>query len=710
MKRLALFVFLLLPTYVVAGDARRAMKVDDLFRFQRVADPQISPDGKWVVYALGKVSLEANKTVTSLWLVSADKGGAVKQLTASPKRDGHPRWSPDGKSILFDSNRSGSSQLWIIGIDGGEARQLTTISTGASVGTWSRDGKQIAFMSAVWPEYSAKPFKESDALNQKRMDEAEKNPVKAKVFTKLFFRHWDEYVEDKRQHLFVASYENGKAGEPKDVTPGDRDAYPTSSTFSIGDDFTFNPDGKYLYFTAVPEKNEAWSTDYDICRVPTPGGTTKWETITKDNRAADGSPQFSPDGKWFVYRAQKRPGFEADRWDLMLLPADALNEKDEKKRRKARSLTAGFEGSAEDFVWMPDSERIYFSADDRGKHWYFAASIKEGAPAPRLTFISQNSNNALSVSNDGSRVAFARAAMHHPSEVFVGADSGTNWDLFNASKANDKVLAELDLGRPENVNVIGAGGQPMQMWILKPPGFDAKKKWPLVYLVHGGPQGAWDDGWSFRWNPQAWAAQGYVVALPNPRGSTGFGQQYVDEISGDWGGKCYVDLMAGLKHLEDQPYIDKDRMGAAGASFGGYMMNWFAVNTPKFKTLITHCGVWNFDSMYATTEELWFDEWEHGGPPWGKNRQSYEKHSPHKYAANLAKYKTPMLVIHNDLDFRVPVSEGIQLFTTLKRQGVESRFINFPDEGHWVLRPRNSEYWHREVFTWLKKYVPAGAK
>ncbi len=710
MKRLALFFLILTPLGSVAGEPARPMKVDDLFRFKRIADPQISPDGKWVVYVQGNVDLKANKSVRHLWLVSTDKGSAPKQLTSSEKSDGHPRWSPDGKSILFESARSGTSQLWIIDLAGGEAKQLTDIATGASIGTWSRDGKQIAFMSAVWPEYSEKAFKESNAANQQKMDEIEKNPVKAKVFKRLFFRHWDEYVEDKRQHLFVVSYLDGKTGEPKDVTPGDRDAYPTSTTFSIGDDFTFSPDGKQLYFTAVPEKNEAWSTDYDICRVPVTGGTTKWEAITKANRAADGTPQFSPDGKWLVYRAQKRPGFEADRWDLMLLPADSLHEKDEKKKAKPRNLTAEFEGSAEDFVWMPDSERIYFSADDRGKHWYFVTNIKDANPVPRVTFLSHNTNGSLSVSNGGKRMAFTRMAMHHPSEVFVAVDRDTDWEVFDASKANAKLLKELDLPRPENVNVIGAGGQPMQMWILKPPGFDAKKKWPLVFLVHGGPQGAWEDGWSFRWNPQAWAAQGYVVAMPNPRGSTGFGQQYVDEISGDWGGKCYVDLMAGLDHLEKQPWIDKDRMGAAGASFGGYMMNWFAVNTPKFKTLITHCGVWNFDSMYASTEELWFDEWEHGGPPWGKNRTSYEKHSPHKFAANLAKFKTPMLIIHNDLDFRVPVSEGIQLFTSLQRQGVESRFINFPDEGHWVLKPRNSEYWHREVFTWLKKHVPAGAK
>ncbi len=710
MKRFAYLLLLLVPLTAHAGEQTRPMKVTDLFRLKRLADPQISPDGKWVVYTQGNVDLAGNKSVASLWLVSTDKGATPKQLTSSTKSDRHPRWSPDCKTILFESSRSGSSQLWLIDLAGGEPRQLTNIATGASLGTWSRDGKQIAFTSTVWPEYSDKPFNESDALNKKRMDDIEKSPIKAKVFTRLFFRHWDEYVEDKRIHLFVISYEKSKVSEPRDVTPGDRDSYPSSSTFSIGDDFTFSPDGKHLYFTAVPAKNEAWSTDYDICRVPVTGGTTKWESITTDNKAADGSPQFSPDGKWLAYRAQKRAGFEADKWNIMLLPTESLNEIDPKKRAKPRNLTAEFEVSAEDFVWMSDNERIYFGADDRGKHWYFVINLKETNPAERGTFIRHHSNGSLSVSSDGKRMAFTRSAMHHPNEVHVAIDRDTDWDVFNATKANAKVLAELDLSLPESVSVLGAGGTPMQMWILKPPGFDAKKKWPLVFLVHGGPQGAWDDGWSFRWNPQAWAAQGYVVALPNPRGSTGFGQQYVDEISGDWGGKCYEDLMAGLKHLESQPWIDNQRMAAAGASFGGYMVNWFAVNNSKFKTLITHCGVWNFDSMYSTTEELWFDEWEHGGTPWGKNRASYEKHSPHKLAANLGKYKTPMLIIHNDLDFRVPVSEGIQLFTTLQRQGVPSRFINFPDEGHWVLRPRNSEYWHNEVFTWLRKHVAPSGK
>jgi dipeptidyl aminopeptidase/acylaminoacyl peptidase len=298
--------------------------------------------------------------------------------------------------------------------------------------------------------------------------------------------------------------------------------------------------------------------------------------------------------------------------------------------------------------------------------------------------------------------------MNQPPEVFT-FEPGMGKGFIPISRANTTFLSDLDLPKPESVKIKVSGAE-MQMWILKPPGFDEKKKYPLAFLVHGGPQGAWEDGWSYRWNPELWAAQGYVVALPNPRGSTGFGQKYIDEISGDWGGKCYDDLMAGLAYMEKQDYIDKDRMAAAGASFGGYMMNWFAVSNNKFKCIISHDGVWNFESMYATTDEVWFDEWEHGGPPWGNNRESYEKYSPHRKAANLGKFKTPMLVFQNDLDFRCPVSQGQELFTSLQRQGVPSKFIDFPDEGHWVLKPKNSEFWHKEVFGWLKKYCPPGGK
>jgi dipeptidyl aminopeptidase/acylaminoacyl peptidase len=697
-----------LPAPLIAAD-KRPMTLDDMFRFQRVSDPQISPDGKQVVYVVGVPDLEKNTIPSSLWLAPTDGKSAPRQLTnAAGKKDRHPRWSPDGKRLLFESNRSGETQLWTIELDGGEAKQLTTISSGASDAIWSRDGKQIAFVSAVYPEFSQKPFKESDAANKKKSDEIEKSPVKAKVHTKLFYRHWDSYVEDKREHLFVMSADGG---EPKDVTPGDRDAFPTSDTFSTGDNFTFSPDGKYLIFTAVPEKDEAWSTNYDICRVPVTGGTTKWENLTKDNPAADSGPIFSPDGKKLMYRAQKRAGYEADKWDIMIVDIDGGGA----FQGNPHGLLGGFEESANEFVWF-DNQRILFTADSNANVIIYTMRLDEKGP---FLFGTNGQNTALSVSREGDVVAWANAMLTRPNEVIVRRKPNfppeLKDELLMISHANDKLLAELHLSQPENAEVLVKGPDPqrlprMQMWILKPPGFDPNKKYPLAYLVHGGPQGAWENGWSYRWNPELWAAQGYVVALPNPRGSTGFGQKFMEEISGDWGGKCYDDLMAGVDYLEKLPYIDKDRMAAAGASFGGYMMNWFAVSTPRFKTLICHCGVWNFESMYATTDEVWFDEYEHGGPPWGKNRESYEKYSPHKKAANLGKFKTPMLLIQNDLDFRCPVSQGQELFTAMKRQGVESKFINFPDEGHWVLKPKNSEYWHQEVFKWLKAHIEPGGK
>jgi dipeptidyl aminopeptidase/acylaminoacyl peptidase len=675
----------------IRADGKRPMTVNDLFRFKRVADPQISPNGRHVVYSLTSVDLAGNRTTTNLWLASTSTA-EIRQLTTTPKHDRHPRWSPDSKSILFESDRSGESQLWIISLGGGEARQLTAIATEASTGIWSRDGKWIAFVSAVYPEYSDKPFAESNALNKKRSEAAAKSPVKARVFSRLFYRHWNEWVEDKRQHLFVMP---AGGGDPHDVTPGNRDAYPTSTTFSVGDDFTFSPDSNYLVYTAPPQRDEAWSTNYDICRVLIAGGPV--ECLTKENQAADGAPRYSADGKRLAYRAQRRPGFEADRWEIIVADPDGRNP---------QSVTAKFDSSPSEFSWTPDGTTIIFAAEEKGTSPIYAVSVSETNVSKILE---GNTNGSITLSADGQTMSFARMAMNHPFEAFVCnvSTSAAASAIRNISEANSQLLSELDMPRPESVSVEGAGGAPMQMWILKPPGFDASKKWPLAYLVHGGPQGAWEDGWSFRWNPEAWAAQGYVVALPNPRGSTGFGQKYVEEISRDWGGKCFEDLMAGVAYLEKQPYIDTTRMAAAGASFGGYVMNWFQGHTDKFKTLITHCGVYNFDSMYATTDEIWFDEWEHGGPPWGDNREAYEKHSPHRFAKD---FKTPMLIIHNDLDFRVPVSEGMQMFNTLQRKGIKSKMINFPDEGHWVLKPANSEFWHKEVFAWLKEFAPPGGR
>lgn len=671
---------------------KRPMALEDMFAFKRVADPQVSPDGKQVAYQLTTVEFAANKSSTNLWVAATDGKSPPRQLTTSTKSDRHPRWSPDGSTILFESNRSGETQLWIIELTGGEAKQLTTLSTGASTGLWSGDGKNVVFVSTVFPEFSEKPFAESDRLNKEKMEKSEKSPVKAKTFTRLFYRHWDEYVEDKRQHLFVVS---AAGGEPRDVTPGDRDANPTSSTFSVGDDFTFTPDSQHLVFTAVPDRDESWSTNYDLCRVSITNASTKWETLTKDNAAADGSPRFHRDGKRFAYRSQKKPGYEADKWDILVVDTKA----DGTWSGKPENLTSSYDLSVNEFVWTGEGE-LFFTADRAGATSLFALNplaTPIGAPFNEVDSIS-------SLSPAGTGVGYLRYGMDRPADVFVNVSP-------NLSRANESLLNKLDRSRPYSVKVLVEGGIDMQMWILKPPGFDPKKRYPVVYLVHGGPQSAWEDGWSYRWNPQLWAAQGYVVVMPNPRGSTGFGQKFVDAISADWGGKCYRDLVAGLDYVEKLDYVDKDRIASAGGSFGGYMMNWFAVNeiAPRFKCLITHCSVWNAESMWGTTDELWFDEYEHGGLPWDKP-ESYSKFSPHKKAGNLGKYKVPMLIIHNDLDFRCPIGQGHELFSALQRQKVPSRFVNFPDEGHWVLKPKNSERWHQEVFAWLKKYCPPGAK
>jgi dipeptidyl aminopeptidase/acylaminoacyl peptidase len=688
----------------VAGSAadRRPMKLDDLFAFKRVAAPQISPDGKHVVYQVGTVNLDENKTTTALWVAATDGTTPPRQLTSPPpgKRDAAPRWSPDGTTILFESNRTGTSQLWLTPIDGRELRQLTSISTGASNGIWSPDGKLVAFVSTVYPEFSEKPFAESDKLNKAKDEEAEKSPVKAKVFTKLFFRHWDSYVDDKRQHLFVIGADGTGC---RDVTPGDRDAYPTSTTFSSGDDFTFTPDSKHLVFTAVPAENEAWSTNYDLCRVSVTNTSPKWETLTKDNPAADSGPKFSPDGKKLAWRAQKQAGYEADKWDILVADCNP----DGTLTGKPRSVLKAQDHSVDEFVWLGNDQWL-FATDWNGAGELLLADEKQASLGTLAT--GGGSESGLSAS-PGGRVAFLQAKMTRPTDVFVPEKIFPGAALINVSKANDKLLAELDLPRPESVKVPVEGGVEMQMWVLKPPGFDPNKKWPVAYLVHGGPQGAWNDGWSWRWNPSLWAAQGYVVVMPNPRGSTGFGQKFTDEITGDWGGKCYRDLVAGIEFVKKLPYVDTDRLATAGASFGGYMMNWFAVNdiAKEFKCQINHCSVWNFESMWGTTDELWFDEWEHGGLPWEQPKK-YAEFSPHKRAGELGKHKVPMLIIHNDLDFRCPIGQGHELFSALQRQGVPSRFVNFPDEGHWVLKPKNSERWHQEVFAWLKKYAPPGGK
>jgi dipeptidyl aminopeptidase/acylaminoacyl peptidase len=682
MKLLKLFFIPLLIvccSTILVAQPKRSLEIEDLFRSKRVSDPQLSPDGKFLAFVVTEVDKAANKLGSDIWIIPSS-GGEAKKNTDSPKNDRHPRWSPDGKQIVFESNRSGSYQIFVMSSNGENIKQLTTISTEASQPIWSPDGKYIAFVSSVFPEFSNMPFVESDKLNKQKDEEQNNSKVKARTITKLLYRHWDSWIDNKRQHIFIVPV-NGS--EPKDITPGDRDAVPTSQTFSAGDEFDFSPDGNEIAYTAtpIPVQEEAWSTNHDIYTVNISTGERKQLT---SNLAADGYPRYSPDGKFIAYRAQERAGFEADRWQLMLY---------DREKKSTKSLTSNFDASIESFIWSSNSKNIFLEAEDRATKPIWIVSIK-GNDTKKI--IHNAVNSGITVSSNDKLIAFAHQTISRPTEIYTANSDGKNFKQL--TKVNDGLFSQISVTEPEYVWFTGADNAQVQMWIVKPPMFDAQKKYPLVYMIHGGPQGAWMN-WSYRWNPQLWAAQGYVVALPNPRGSSGFGQKFLDEIRHDWGGKVFEDLMNGLAMLEKLPYIDTTRMAAAGASYGGYMMNWFQGHTDKFKTLVTHDGTFNFYNSFGATEEVWFDEWEHG-IPW--ETPDFDKFSPHKYTQN---FKTPNLVIHSELDYRVPVTEGLSLFTYLQRKGIPSKLLYFPDEGHWVLKPQNSELWHKTVFDWLADYL-----
>ncbi len=683
MKRIftgSILLFLLAYS-VSSSQPKRPLELADMFKIKRISDPALSPDGKWAAFILATPSFDENRNISDLWLASTD-GMAMKQLTNDAASDRHPAWSPDGKWIAFEKK----DQVFLISREGGEAKQLTNLSNGAAMPVWSPNGTMIAFVSDVFPEFSHLPFSESDAKNKAKLDKLENGKVKARALTQLFYRNWDSWLDGKRQHIFVQAIDGT---EPKDLTPGDRDAFPRSSTFAAGIDFSFSPDGKEIAYVAspTPTQEEAWNTNFDIYTLPVGGGAPKLITT---NNAADNFPMFSPDGKFIAYRAQSVPGFEADRWQLMLY---------ERASGKTRSLTKNFDSHVETFVWSPESKVLYFYAEENATRPIFSVSIN-GNDVKKI--FDKGSNGSLCLSKDGKRLLFAHQRAVRPTELYAVDVGGGN--LKKITGVNDELFTGLDIPEPESVWFTGAGGTKVQSWIFKPTKMVEGAKYPFVYLVHGGPQGAWMDSWSYRWCPALWAAQGYIVMAPNPRGSSGFGQKFMEEISRDWGGKAYVDLMKGLDYAEKLPYVDKEYKAAAGASFGGYMMHWFAAKTGKrFKTIITHSGIYNSVSMYGTTEELWFDEWEHG-TPW-EDAKEYAKFSPHTYAKN---FSTPMLIIHGEKDYRVPVQQAMEAFSMLQRRGIPSKFLYFPDENHWILKPANSKLWHETVFEWLKEHLGKG--
>jgi dipeptidyl aminopeptidase/acylaminoacyl peptidase len=673
----AILIFIVAFVAGAQAPQRHPIAFKDLISMHRVGDPQISPDGRWIAYAVVTPDREANRNSSDVWLVPAT-GGSPAQLTRGG-HDSSPVWSPDSKSIAFLSSRSGESQAYLLSMEGGDAKQLTHISTGVDLVKWSPDGTMILFTSSVYPDCK------DDACNSARDAEREKSKVKAHVADHLLFRHWNHWNDGKRSHLFVMKADGD--GTPTDLTPGaDYDVPPDERGGPA--DIAFSPDSKEICFTAVTDKMEAISTNADLFVIPVSGGEPKRITT---NQGFDSNPAYSPDGRFIAYRSQATPGYESDHWRLMLY---------ERKNQQHSQIAPHFDRSAADIAWSPDSKTIYFSAEDETLSPIYTVAAQPGAEPKKI--IAEGFNSGPQVSHDGKMLVFTRTSLTLPAEMFAAASDGS--DVRQLTHHNGEILARLEMNVPETFWFEGADGTRVEAMLIRPPQFDAAKKYPMLVLLHGGPQTMWSNAWGYRWNAQVFSAPGYVTLMINRRGSTGYGQKFTDEITNDWGGKAYEDIMKGVDYtITKYPFVDETRMAAAGGSYGGYMADWIATHTGRFKAIISHAGVYDKVSMYAT-EELWFEEHDMQGTPW-TNPESYRKWAPVTYAAELGKYKTPTLVIGGEQDFRIPYTQDIEFFTALQRQGVPSKLVIFPDEGHWVLKPQNSEFWYKTFLDWLATYL-----
>ena len=722
---IGIFVLLAGSMFAQTASQKHPFRFEEMMKLKRVGAPVPSPDGKWVVFDCEDVDLAANTKISHLWIVPAS-GGESHRLNPTPNHEERPRFSPDGKRLIWTSKATDPTQVWMCDFDPeagqlvGKPHQVTSISTGADGAIWLPDGKNIVFVSAVYPDCNPPPPGSgvtSDDCNKKRDEELKKSKVKAKIFTRLFYRHWNAFTEFKRSHLFVLSGDaradrstdilsvrqvgvspaesqtpgetpgvpTGKMPVPRDLTPGDHDVPP----FSLGgqDMYAISPDGQEVAYTSNIDEVEATSTNNEIFIVPISGGAPK---KISSSPGADTTPLYSPDGKYIAWRSQARTGFEADKWRFLVQDRQTGN---------TREVAQSFEYSIGSFSWASRTGEIVFTAERRGTSPLFSTSV--GA---NWTTIAENDGlHADDLTINNGILYFTRMSIQAPNEIWrLDLSTGHDANPTAVTHMNDALLSQIDMQPLESFTFKGANNDDVQGFLIKPPGFDPNKRYPLKFLLHGGPQGAWGNSWTYRWNAELLAATAnYVVVMINFHGSTGYGQKFTDSISGDWGGKPYIDVMKGLDYVEKTfPFIDKNREAALGASYGGYMANWLLGHTNRFKCIVSHDGMFNAESAYGTTEELWFANWEFGGPPW-KKRDVYRKWSPHEYAAN---FKTPTLVVHGQNDYRLDVSQGFDLFTTLQVLKVPSKMLYFPDEGHWVLKPQNSQLWYKTVNDWVDQW------
>jgi dipeptidyl aminopeptidase/acylaminoacyl peptidase len=666
MRSPAWLVLALLPGVLFAQ--KLPFDPNALLKIQRIGDPQISPDGKTVAFSVVIPDVAANKSLHSIWTVPL-VGGPPRKLTDNADR---PRWSPDGKVIYYVA----SGQIWKMNPDGSSApTQATNLSTEADGEIVSPDGKYLIVTSNVFPECGA-----DDACNKKLVDAESQNKVKGRLITGLLYRHWTQWQGKTRSHLLSISLENGKA---VDLSPGPHDVPP----FSLGgpDDYAISPDSKEVCYSMNADDNPATSTNNDLFVVGIEGGQS--HKITS-NPGADNSPLYSPDGNYLAYRSQARGGYESDKWRLVVI---------ERASGKLTIPTDAIDRAVNSFTWGPDSKRLFFTVTDRGRQAIQFVNVDGGGA--RIAVSGNNTLDDMQFTSDGKTIVFTRQSGDSPIEICRAASSGGS--AVPLTHLNDALLSQYQLTPLEDFWVTGADNAQIQSFVAKPPNFDPTKKYPVIMLIHGGPEGEWGESWSYRWNYQAFAGAGYVVVMPNPHGSIGYGQKFTEDIKLDWGGKPYDDIMAVTDYTAKLPYVDPDRIAAAGASYGGYMINWILGHTTRFKCLVSHDGVFDLREEALSTEELWFPTWEFGGMPW-ENPEVYDRWSPSHF---ITEFQTPTLVIHSEQDFRIPYSQGLELYTALQMRKVPSQLLVFPDEGHWVLKPGNSAEWYKTVLDWINNWT-----
>ena len=685
---LSLSLLFALNSHPLGAQQKHPITFDDFAAVRAVSDPQVSPDGRSVLYSVRTTDVNVNRRSGKTFVI-ATTGGAPRVFPAQDVNASEARWSPDGRRIAYVAG----GQLWIADADGANRVQLTKLNGGATGPVWSPTGSLIAFTSSVYPDCA------TDACNASRDSAAAANPVKAHIANELMFRHWNAWDNGTRSHLFVVAPDGSSM---RDLTPGVRYDIPPGP-FGGSEGYAFSPDGQEMTYTAKNAgRADAWSTDVNLYAVPTAGGAPA--VITAANLGADQNPVYTPNGRFIAYASQRRAGFESDRWRLMLY---------DRGTKTTRELLPSWDRNADAYFFAPDMSALYVNTTDAGREKLYRFVLEQGTAGAGLVkprgpalLVGDHNNAGFTLDADGKTLSWVRDAANQPAEVYAATLTPNGQaDTRQVTHENDALLARLAANPVEDFWFKGAAGDSVQGFVVKPPQWQAGRKYPTVLLIHGGPQGAWLDQWHSRWNYQMFAANGFALVIINPRGSTGYGQRFVDDVSKGWGGKVYTDLMNGLEAaLARYAWMDRSRLGAAGGSFGGYMVDWIAGHTTRFKALVSHAGPFNLENMNTATEELWFPEWEYGGDFWNPTamREQYRVYSPHLYAKN---FKTPTLVTGGELDFRVPYTEDLSMFTALQRQGVPSRLVIFPDEGHWVLKPQNQRLWWSEVQGWLSKYL-----